>query len=311
MAAIEPDVRVLLEELGASQVIDYSAMPVEVIRQGFLATNTPPASEPVAEVREDEAPGPDAAVPARVYIPERSGTLPALLYLHGGGFVTGSRETHDAICRALANRARCVVVSPEYRLAPEHRHPAAPEDCYAAARWMAAQAAALGIDPSRIAVAGDSAGGNLAAVTALLCRERGGPALVHQLLVYPVIDAACDAPSQRENGHGYLLTHAVMRFFWQQYLPDPADGKLPTASPCCAPDLSGLPPATVVTAEYDPLRDEGERYARSLEAHGVPAEIRRVPGQIHGFLTWAGRLATGRAMLDEIGARLAEILRRR
>jgi len=206
-----------------------------------------------------------------------------LVYLHGGGWVLCSIETHDPTCRELANGAGCVVVSVGYRLAPEHRFPAPAEDCYAALEWVARNTASLGGDPARIALGGDSAGGNLTAAVTLMARDRGGPRLVHQLLVYPVLDHAFDTDSYRENADGLLLTRDMMRSFWASYLAREEDGRHPYASPLRASDLAGLPPAHVITAEYDPLRDEGEAYARRLAAAGVPCVQRRYDGMIHGF----------------------------
>jgi acetyl esterase len=207
-----------------------------------------------------------------------------LAYFHGGGFVYCSLETHDNTCRRLANATGATVVSVDYRLAPEHAFPAAADDCLAATRWVHDHADELGGDPARLAVGGDSAGGNLAAVTALRARDEGGPALVAQLLVYPVIDAACGTLSFDENGEGYFLEAPTMRWFWEQYLAG-ADGRHPHASPCNAADLSGLPPAVVVTAEFDVLRDEGEHYAELLRAAGVDARSHRYDGMIHGFFS--------------------------
>jgi acetyl esterase len=256
----------------------------------------------VAAVKDLEVPGPAGQVPVRVYRPSEQPDLPVLVYFHGGGWAICSIETHDVTCRELANGAGCVVVSVGYRLAPEHRFPAAPEDCYAALGWAARHAASLGGDPGRIAVGGDSAGGNLAAVVALLARERGGPRLRHQLLVYPVTDHAFDTSSYRENAEGPLLTQEMMRGFWDLYLAREEDGRHPHASPLRAQDLSGLPPAHVITAEYDPLRDEGEAYARRLAAAGVPVVQRRYDGMIHGFFGFT-------AMIDRAGEAVAEAAR--
>jgi len=194
------------------------------------------------------------------------------------------------------------VLSVDYRLAPEYRYPTAPEDCYGAVCWLEEHASRLGVDAARIALAGDSAGGNLAAVTAQLCRDRNGPAICHQLLIYPVVDHVCETPSMHENAEGYLLTRGMMEWFWEQYLNDLEEGEQPMASPCRAEDLSGLAPATVITAEFDPLRDEGENYARALMAAGVPTEMIRYDGQIHGFLSWADRIDRGRHGIDVVGA---------
>jgi acetyl esterase len=219
----------------------------------------------------------------RIYWPSETPGLPILVYFHGGGWVLCNLDTHDETCRSLAKQASCIVVSVDYRLAPEHRFPAAVEDCHAATKWVAENARSLGGDASRLAIGGDSAGGNLTASVALLARERGGPSLAHQLMIYPVTDARFDTQSYRDNGEGMFLTTNAMRWFWEQYLPTPADGANPHASPLRAEDLRGLPPATVITAEMDPLRDEGEAYGRRLGEAGVPVEVRRYDGVIHGF----------------------------
>jgi acetyl esterase len=199
-----------------------------------------------------------------------------------------------------------VVVSVDYRLAPEAKFPAAPEDCYAALLWSATHAQSLGVDPSRVAVAGDSAGGNLAAVVALLAKERGGPALVHQLLVYPVTNFDLDTSSYLENADGYLLTRDMMRWFWNHYLARPEDGAHPMASPLRARDLGGLPPATVLSAEFDPLRDEGEAYAARLREAGVPTELRRYDGMIHGFFGMTARIDRAREAAHDAARTLRE-----
>jgi acetyl esterase len=262
---------------------------------------------PVAEVarlEERRIAGPAGEIGMRLYAPDAPGPLPALVFFHGGGFVIGSLDSHDGVCRELANAARCAVVSVDYRLAPEHKFPAAPEDCFAATRWVAANARALGLDPARLAVGGDSAGGCLAAVAAQLCRERGGPALRFQLLVYPVTDCRFDTPSYRENAEGYLLTRSLMQWFWNHYLQDPAEGESPLASPLRAEKLDGLPPALVLTAEYDPLRDEGEAYARRLERAGVPTTLTRYDGMFHGFFGMGAAIDRSRDAIAEAARHL-------
>lgn len=304
---IHPQARAVLDQFADAPAIDFSALPATAVRAWFEQMSKPRAVEPVHEVRDLVASGPAGPIAVRLYRPSDAQPLPAIAYFHGGGFVIGSLETHDGTCRALANASGCAVLSVEYRLAPEHRFPAAPEDCWTALEWLAGEAPRLGLDPARLAVAGDSAGGNLAAVTALLARERG-PALRHQVLVYPVTDHAFDTPSYRENGEGYFLTAAMMRWFWSQYLLDPAQGADPLASPLRAADLGGLPPALVVTAEYDPLRDEGEAYAARLRAAGVATELRRFDGQIHGFFSMFDAVDDGRAAIAAAGAALRAAL---
>ncbi len=302
---MDPEVAELLAQFPTAD-IDLSQFPVEVVRQGLDGMSGDARRDPVDLVQNLFAPGPAGDIPVRLYRPDSSTPLPVLVFFHGGGFVSGSPDTHDGLCRKLANLVPCAVVSVDYRLAPEHKFPAAPEDCFAATRFVAEKGYALGVDAKRIAVAGDSAGGNLAAVTAQICRDRNGPELRHQLLIYPITDVGCDTPSYAENASGYLLTRDLMRWFWNHYLDTPADGTQILASPLRAEDLSGLAPATVITAEFDPLRDEGEAYARRLRAAGVDAQLERYDGQIHGFLLWEDRIARAGAALRAISGRLSE-----
>jgi acetyl esterase len=221
-------------------------------------------------------------ITVRVYTPDGRPPFAGHLYFHGGGFWTGTVEQYDRFCRRIAKDAHCVVASVDYRLAPENPFPTAPEDGYAALRWLAANSSQLGIDPARLSIGGVSAGANLAAVVALMARDRGGPPLVFQALELPYTDMTMSSPSIDENGDGYLVTRADLELCRSYYLSDPSDARHPYASPLLAGDLSGLPPAFVTTAEFDPLRDEGEAYARRLEEAGVPTTVRRWEGQIHG-----------------------------
>ena len=227
--------------------------------------------------------------PIRVYTPAGDGPFPLLVYFHGGGWVVGSLNTVDASCRALANLANCVVVSADYRLAPEDKFPAAVNDCYAATRWVAFNAAALNGDAARLAVGGESAGANLAAAVALKAQESGLPALAYQFLMYPVTAHAVDLPSHTDNAEGYFLTTEMMAWFWNHYLASEADGHNPLASPLNAStdQCSSLPPAFIATAEYDPLRDEGAAYAAKLREAGVAVEYICFEGLIHGFMGMA------------------------
>ncbi len=301
--ALDPQARAFLDTLPVGGEVDYDALSVELIRKGWEAISAHAPGESVATVRDRTIPGPEEAIGVRIYTPDSAAPLPLLVYLHGGGFVTGSLDTHDALCRALANRAACAVLSVDYRLAPEQRFPAAVEDSHAALRWAADHAAELGVDAERIAVGGDSAGGNLAAVSALRCRDRG-PRLCHQLLIYPVIAPDFETASYRENAEGLLLTRGIMMWFWRQYLGDPAQGSDPSACPLRAPDHAGLAPATVITAEFDPLRDEGEAYAARLREAGVPTDLLRYDGQIHAFVSFADRIDRGREAIDRAARNL-------
>lgn len=307
---LDPQARAVLEQMAAAGIQPPHTLSVPEARQALIERRrlTAGAPEPVAHVRDATIPGPAGPIPIRVYRPEGPAPLPTLVYFHGGGWVLGSIETHDGICRALANAGTCQVVSVEYRLAPEHKFPAAVEDAYAATAWVAGNAAALGSAAERIAVGGDSAGGNLAAAVCLLARDRGGPRLAFQLLLYPVTNFAFDTPSYTENADGYLLTQADMRWFWRHYLPDEAAGRSPYASPLQAEDLRSLPPALVVTAEFDPLRDEGEAYAARLHDAGVPTELRRSDGLIHGFLGMTAAIDRANQALQDIGRTLREKL---
>ncbi len=313
---LDPQVQALLAEAAASGRPPYERMSPAEARRAFLELKDlagPP--EPVARVEHRTIPGPGGEIPVRVYRPDGRPPFPGLVYYHGGGWVIGDLDTHDSPVRALVHRARCVAVSVGYRLAPEHKFPAAVEDAFAAFRWTAAHADSLGIDPTRIAVAGDSAGGNLAAVVPLMARDEpapaeagGGPAPAFQLLIYPVIDHDFTTASYRQNATGYQLTRRTMQWFWEQYLGTPEDGRDPHASPLRAEDLHGLPPAFVITAEFDPLRDEGEAYARRLREAGVPAVVRRYDGLIHGFFRMAGVLDAGRRAIEEAAAALRQAL---
>jgi acetyl esterase/lipase len=260
--------------------------------------------EDVAAVTDHRVPVAGAEITVRTYSPGGRGPHPVLVYYHGGGWVIGDLYTHDGLCRSLANAARCVVASVGYRLAPEWKYPVAAEDSYAALRWVAAHAIRLGLDPRRVAVGGDSAGGNLATVVSLMARDQGGPGLVQQVLIYPVTDNDLNTRSYIENAAGYLLTREGMRWFWNHYLADSCQGLEPHASPLRAPSLAGLPSALVITAECDPLRDEGEAYAARLRDAGVPVTVTRYDGMFHGFVRMTRILDKARTALDEIAGSL-------
>ena len=298
---LDPQARAFLDQVAAMGGPQLHEMPVADARQmmELLSQMTGGPIEEVASIEDRTIAGPGADIPIRVYRPRPGGSSPLLVYFHGGGWVIGSLASHDGLCRALANAAGCVVVAVDYRLAPEHRFPCAPEDAYAATRWAVEHATELGADPARVAVGGDSAGGNLTAVVTHLARDRGGPALRFQLLIYPATDATLSMPSMRENADGYLLTADDMRWFYGHYLRTPADAADPLVSPLRAARCAGLPPALVVTAGFDPLRDEGEAYAAKLREAGIPVTLRRYDGMIHGFLPMVGVLDQAKQCLAE------------
>lgn len=280
---VDPQVRIFLDQMAALNGPPLHTLTPEQVREGTKLQPTFMELEPVAQVENRTIPGPAGAMPVRIYTPAGSGPFPVLVFFHGGGWVICDLDTHDGHCRSLCNGAGCVVVSVDYRLAPEHKFPAAPEDCYAATQWVAAHAAEINGDPARLAIGGDSAGGNLTAVVAQMARDQGGPTLLFQLLIYPATDFTYTGPSLTENADGYFLTAEDMRWFSGYYLRGPEDRTNPLASPLLAADLSNLPPALVITAEFDPLRDEGEAYGQRLKQAGVPTTISRYPGMIHGF----------------------------
>jgi acetyl esterase len=281
----------------------YRSMTVEEVRAGRLqrGAHLSIAIVPVAEVSDRTIPGPVEPIPIRIYRPEGSGPFPIVVFFHGGGFTICNIETHDPICRALSDASGSVVISVDYRLAPEHKFPAAPDDSLAATRWAAEHASTLDGDPARLFVAGDSAGGTLATVTALRIRDEGGPALLGQILLYPVVDSHNDPlPSYFDNAEGYGLTSDTMDWFTEQYLVTPADASHPHAFPLHHADLHGLPPALVLTAEYDPLRDEGELYAERLASAGVSTILSRYDGMIHGFIGYLGLFDQAMLAVEEV-----------
>lgn len=260
----------------------------------ILAARPAPAEEPVGvgQVTDRDIPGPDGErLPVRIYRPDSGRTaLPVVVFYHGGGFVICDLDSHDQFCRTTANETGMLVVAVDYRRAPEHRFPAAVEDADTALRWVAAHAAEIGADSDRIAVAGDSAGGNLAATVSLRATQRGSPHITTQVLLYPMLDPAQDTQSYRDNAEGYFVTADHLRWYWEQYLgPAGSDGQR-YVSPLHYDTLVGAPPAHVVTAEHDPLRDEGDAYAERLRTAGVAARLERYDGMFHGFATLLGQL---------------------
>ena len=311
---LDPQCQALLgaiESMGLPAFADMTPEETRASVQGFTMLMGEP--EEVVKVEDRQIPSPDGAVPVRIYTPAGAGPgpLPVLVWFHLGGFVFGSVEWVDAITRALANRSGCIVVSVDYRLSPEHPYPAARDDAWTAVTWVATHAPEIGADRDRLAVGGDSAGGNLATVCCLMAREQGGPSIAFQLLIYPSTDCtegSFELPSHKENGEGYLISNADLRLWWGHYLSGGANPADPYLSPLQAADLSGLPPALVITAEYDPLRDEGEEYGRRLAESGVPTEVRRYDGQIHAFFVAPAVIERARECMDDVANTLRKAL---
>ena len=301
---VDPAAQRFLDGMAQAPARDMGVVTPAEMRAGYdmLAALGRPAAEPPS-TEDTSIPGPAGDIPVRIYRPQAGGVHPVVVFLHGGGFTIGSIASHDPLCQQIAAGVPAVVVSVDYRLAPEHKFPAAVEDCWAAVQWVADHAAELGGDPARVAAAGDSAGGNLAAVCAIRARDAGGPALAFQLLIYPTTDATGSFPSIQENGKGYFLTEETMRWFQDNYLSPDDDRRHPDASPYFVEDLNGLAPAFVVTAEYDPLRDEGEAYAQRLVEAGVPTKVKRYDGMIHAFFQLDAAIpAAADAITDSIEA---------
>jgi acetyl esterase/lipase len=302
---LDPAARAMMDQMKAAGMPEIDSLPPvqlrEVTAQMFRATGGTP--EPVDQVENRTIPGSASEIPVRIYKPAGAGPHPILVFFHGGGFVIGDLDSHDAACRALTNQAGCLTVAIDYRLAPEHKFPAAVDDCYAAAKWVSEHARELGGDPARLAVGGDSAGGNLSAVVAILARDRGGPKIAFQLLVYPATDMACNTYSHK-TFTDYFLTDRSIRYFLGHYLRGEGDRKDPAASPALASNHKNLPPALVITAEFDPLRDEGEAYGELLRKAGVPVTVTRYDGMIHGFFTMGQVLAQGREAISQAAGAL-------
>jgi acetyl esterase len=301
-----------LKDVAESGLQPLNEMTVDEARAAYAAvvTDCGLRAEPLADVSDHTIAGSEGNIPVRIYTPEGSGPFPMLVYFHGGGWVLGGLEAVHGVCTALANRAHAMVLSVDYRLAPEHPFPAAVNDCYAATKWAADNAPLINGDAERIAVAGDDAGGGLAAVISLLAREGGSPSLMFQLLLYPITNVNFATSSYEKYGQGYFLTINLMKWFQRHYLTSERAGHDWRASPMRAPDLSGLPPAHVITAELDPLRDEAEAYAARLRSSGVETTVKRYDGQIHAFATTlAGVIDEGRLVIGEVGMRLRQVFR--
>jgi acetyl esterase len=298
---LDPQASAFLKQAAESGAPPLESLPVAQAREFLRALFIPGGPrEAIKKVENRVIDAGNGRLPVRIFTPDAAGPLPILVFFHGGGWVLGDCESYDIPCRALANGAGCIVVSVEYRLAPEHKFPAAPEDCYAAAVWTVRNAGSIGGDPARVAIGGDSAGGNLAAAVAQMARDRGTPPLSFQLLIYPVTNCAFDTPSYRANADGYLLTKNAMEWFWGHYLASPSDGAKPYASPLRASTFANLPPALLITAEYDPLRDEGAAYGARLKEAGVKVLHSDYAGTIHGFFSLPHILDQGKKLHGEI-----------
>jgi acetyl esterase len=307
---LDPATQLIVDQIALIGPIDFSVITPDAFRVQFReslgALDRAAAGRPSEEVEDRTMAGPAGPLRLRIYRPPVARPAPLITFFHGGGWVIGDIDTHDGSCRLLSRSTGAIVVSVDYRLAPEHRFPAALDDCQAATAWVADHAAELGGDPGRLAVAGDSAGGNLAAAVTQRARAGGGPAIAAQALVYPAVDFTTARPSLEANGQGYLLTADAIGWFAAQYLGphDPAD---PEASPLLG-QLSGLPPAVVAVAEFDPLRDEGIAYAEALMAADVPVQLLEFPGLIHGFMGLGSLSPASAEATDVVWSALAALL---
>ncbi|NWC59598.1 alpha/beta hydrolase [Pseudomonas veronii] len=306
--ALDPQIAAVVQQFSGLAQPDFTRLQASQYRR--YSDNLMPLLPGAAmhEVRELRVAGAAGELDARLYRPLDRQDLPLLVFFHGGGFVVGNLDTHDNLCRSLAEQARAVVVSVAYRLAPESPYPAAPLDCYQATCWLVEQAARLGYDASRLALAGDSAGANLAIAVSRQAAASKGPVIRYQCLFYPVTDGRCDTASYRLFADGYLLSAEMMGWFWQQYLERPEQAEEALASPLRADDLHGLPPTRVFTAEYDPLRDEGEAFAQRLSEAGVCTRLLRCEGMIHGFISMAAFVEGGAKALAQAAADLRTAL---
>jgi acetyl esterase len=307
---IDTQTETLVEQIVASGFPGFSNMSVEQAREALVQMRElagPP--EPI-DTEDHTIAGPSGDLRVRLYRPDAPEPLPVLVYFHGGGFVCGNLETIDAPLRSLANRSGCGILSVDYRLAPEHPFPAAFDDALAATQWVAENGTDLGLDGDRLAVGGDSCGGGLAAAVCLAGRENGGPPIAFQFLIYPMLDPDCNSASQWDLGEGYLVTREDLLWFWRHYLGTPEAGRSPYASPLLAEEFSRLPPALIITAEFDPLRDEGEAYAAALRAAKVPVDLMRLEGMIHACFQMAGVIDRSKRLVETAATALRRALAR-
>ncbi|MGA5546181.1 alpha/beta hydrolase [Mycobacterium sp. NPDC051198] len=306
--ALDPDAAAIADALSAMLPGPMHTLGIEGARAvvaGFAAQSPPPP--PLHSAQDRVIDGPGGPLPLRVYRPGPGDRLPVLVYLHGGGWAMGNLDGSEALCRTLSAKAGCVVVSVDYRLAPEHKFPAAVDDGFAALQWVADHVGEIGGDANRIAIGGDSAGANLSAAITILARDHGGPPIAFQLLAYPVTEYAVERPSWHEHASAPLLTTGDVLWFWDQYLRDQQDRQDPRATPSNATTLVGLPPAFILTAEYDPVRDDAEHYGDLLHAAGVEVTVKRYPGVFHTFLSLVGVLNRTSEALDDAAAQLTRI----
>jgi acetyl esterase len=306
---LHPQIRDYLKQEAEAGRPPGSSLSTEQVRERAMKKRHlagKPVSLPL--VKNLSVPGPGGDIATRLYKPKKNGPLPTFVYLHGGCFVSGNLETHDAICRFIAHHSGCMVLAVDYRLAPEHKFPAAVYDAYAVAEWLEAHGAEIDADPDQLAVGGDSAGGNLAAAVTLLAQRKGHPDFACQVLIYPMLDATCSLPSHQEYASGYGPGSEDMRRGYEEYLPRSTDPKHPLASPLYAGTLSGLPPTFIQTVEYDSLRDEGERYVEQLREQGVDVEHVHYDGAIHGIIQMAGVWELGKKALEDAADYLMEEL---
>lgn len=300
---VDAQIQVIIDGMAASGVAEFVELGHRAVRDMCESMVLPFDAGPLAVIEDKKIYVNQTDLTLRLYYPTGEGPFPLIVYFHGGGWTIGSINTHDPVCRALSVWANALVVSVHYRLAPEHPFPVPLEDCYAATLWIQQHAGDIGGLGTRLAVAGDSAGGNLAAAVCLLARDRKmngelTPLIQHQLLLYPIADANFETASYKENGRGYVLRRSDMQWFWDQYIKDPAERNNPYASPLQA-NLNNLPSATIITAQYDTLRDEGNAYAKKLQAAGVAVVHREIAGMIHGFIGFAALVDKGRDVLKE------------
>ena len=308
--ALHSQTAAFLETMARAKTPSLESLPIEVTRRALLiGAGVDPNPPELAKTENQIVIRPDGTeMPVRIHVPNGAGPFGVCLYFHGGGWALNSIETHDALVKRLAAESGCVFVNVEYRLAPEHKYPAAIEDAYTAVKWVHDRASELGCDPNRIAVSGDSAGGNLAAVVCLMSRDRGGPKIAYQALIYPITDCDFQRASYLENGEGYFLTRQEMKWFWDLYVSSPEQMREPYASPLLSPSLRDLPPALILTAEYDPLRDEGEAYAQALQAAGVKTLLRRYDGVIHAFMRRFQQFDTAHVAIRDVADELKKAI---